>query len=27
MSQVIREALTRWQASRDAQLARVGVPG
>ena len=27
MSQVIREALTRWQASRDAQLARVRVPG
>jgi hypothetical protein len=27
MSQVIREALTRWQASRDDRLARVGVPG
>lgn len=27
MSQVIREALTRWQASRDDRLTRVGVPG
>jgi DNA-binding transcriptional regulator GbsR (MarR family) len=27
MSQVIREALTRWQASRDDRLTGVGVPG
>jgi DNA-binding transcriptional regulator GbsR (MarR family) len=27
MSQVIGEAMTRWQASREDQLTRVGVPG
>lgn len=27
MSQEIREALTRWQATRDSQLTRVGVSG
>ena len=27
MSQVIREALTRWQGSRDERLTGVGVPG
>ena len=27
MSQVISEALTRWQAGREDQLTRVGVPG
>jgi DNA-binding transcriptional regulator GbsR (MarR family) len=27
MSQVIREALTRWQENRQDRLARVGVPG